>query len=148
MQQKADEMLPECPIQNVRNSLMENTGQKEERVYKGFDFFSTESRRKQYMGLPSFFSLATITLQEQRDYFPWLINPGYCCFMEINVSFNRERLFSSGRFYLLMATMIFIDICISVTARSNSPGVGLGGFPPFKLHYGCSFPYRINHLTH
>lgn len=50
---KGDEMLPECPIQNVRNSLMEKTGQKEERVYTGFDFFPTKSRRKQYMGLPS-----------------------------------------------------------------------------------------------
>lgn len=68
--------------------------------------------------------------------------------MEINVSFNRERLFSSARFYLLMATMIFIDIPISVTAGSNSLGVELGGFPPFKLNYGCSFLYGINHLTH
>lgn len=32
-------MLPECPILNVRNSLVEKTGQKEERVYKGFVFF-------------------------------------------------------------------------------------------------------------
>lgn len=124
---------------------MEKTGQQEERVYRGL-IISHRIKVEAVYG-PSF-SLATAPLGEQGDWFQWLITPGSCCFVEINVSFNRERLFSSVRFYLLMASMIFIDISISRTAGSNSLGVKLGGFPLFKVHYGCSFLYRINHLTH
>lgn len=138
-------MLPECPLQNVRNSLTEKTGQKKKFI-RVLSFFFHQIKKETIYG--SSLYLGTVAPWDQGDQFLWLINSGYWCFMEINVSFNRERLFSSARFYLLMTTMIFIDISIRVTAGSNSLGVEFGGFPPFKLHYGCCFLYRINHLTH
>lgn len=49
---EAGEMLPECPLQNVRNSLMEKTGQNKKFIRVLSFFFFTESRRKQYMDLP------------------------------------------------------------------------------------------------
>lgn len=118
---------------------------KKEYVWESSDVFHQMKKETIY---GSSFSLATVTLWKRGDWFLWLIKPGCCCFTEINVSLNRKRLFNSARYYLPMATMVFIDISISVTAGSNSLGVELGGFPPFKCHYECSFLYRINHLTH
>lgn len=143
LQQKTDETLPECPLHNVTNSLVAKNGQKEERRQKGFDFFSTQSRRKQYMSFPS------LWLQSQCE--SRAIGFHGSLIQATAVSWrSMYHLIGRGfaRFYLLMATVIFIDISISITAGSNSLGVELGGFPPFKLHYGCSFLYRINHLTH
>lgn len=119
---------------------MEKTRQQEEKLDESFDFSSLDPEGNNRWVFLLFGYSGSV---RAGGLFLWLINPGCCCFRATNVSFN-ERLFSSRRFYLLM---IFIDISISITAGSNSRGVKLGGFPPVKLHYGCSFLYRINHLA-